>query len=289
MTSLTHKKSVSLGAHALRMILKDKVSLTALIIVAFYCILVLLTMTGVIAGNWSEEVGASYSPPSFEHIFGTDIFGRSVLMKTLKGAETAFSIGLATASISVVLGSILGILSGYFGGKIDDLISWFFTTISSIPGIMLIIAIALVIGKGLTAVYISLGITSWVGLCRVIRGEVMKHKDKEYVQAAKAVGASHSRIMFRHIFPNVSHMMIINFSLTFQMAIKAEVILSYIGLGVQGRPSWGVMIDDAKLELSRGVWWQLVAAVFAMFFLVLALNLLGDALRDSLDPKLKGK
>ena len=180
-------------------------------------------------------------------------------------------------------------VAGYFGGFVDEVIVWFYTTFSSIPSIMLIVAIAFIMGKGMTAVFISLVVTSWVSLCRVVRGEVMKHKDREYVHAATAIGSSSFRKLFHHILPNISHLLIINFSLTFQMAIKSEVILSYLGLGVQGRPSWGTMIDDSKLELSRGVWWQLAAATLAMFFIVLAFNILGDALRDALDPKLKGK
>ena len=154
---------------------------------------------------------------------------------------------------------------------------------------MLLISITLILGKGIFAVYIALGLTSWVTLCRLIRGEVMKHKEREYVQAAGAIGGGHFRKLFRHILPNVSHIIIINTSMQFQIAIKSEVILSYLGLGVQGEPSWGTMIDDAKLELVRGVWWQLAGATIAMFFILLAFNILGDALRDALDPKLKGK
>ena len=126
-----------------------------------------------------------------------------------------------------------------------------------------------------------------MGICRLIRGEFLKHKEREYVQAAKSLGASDARRIFIHILPNVSHLVIINFSFLFISAIKTEVILSYLGLGVQGIPSWGTMIDEAKLELARGVWWQLAAATLAMFVVVLSLNIVGDALRDALDPKLK--
>jgi peptide/nickel transport system permease protein len=154
---------------------------------------------------------------------------------------------------------------------------------------MLIMSMSFVFGKGLTAVYLALGLTGWVNLCRLIRSEVMKHKNREYVQAAQALGGGHFRKLFIHILPNVMHLVIINASLQFQTAIKYEVILSYLGIGVQGQPSWGLMIDDAKLELAKGVWWQLAGATIAMFFILLALNLLGDALRDALDPKLKGK
>ncbi|AUN99618.1 ABC transporter permease [Bacteriovorax stolpii] len=284
-----NKASKSLWQHAFSTIVKDKLALVSLIIVGFYFLIALLTFLGVIASNWGVEVGPSYAPPSAEYIFGTDIFGRSVFLKMVKGAETAVAIGLATSFIALFIGTTLGALAGYFGGIVDEIIVWFYTTFSSIPFIMLLVAIAFIMGKGTSTVFISLGVTSWVGLCRIVRGEVMKHKDREYSQAANALGAGHTRKIFKHILPNITHVLIINFSLTFEAAIKSEVILSYLGLGVQGRPSWGTMIDDSKLELARGVWWQLGAATLAMFFIVLAFNILGDALRDALDPKLKGK
>lgn len=286
---IAKKPSKSLLQHAFSTIVKDKLALIALITVGFYFLIALLTFMGLIADNWGLEVGPSYAAPSAEYIFGTDIFGRSVFLKMVKGAETAVAIGLATSFISLVIGTSLGALAGYFGGLVDEIIVWFYTTFSSIPFIMLLVAIAFIMGKGTSTVFISLGVTSWVGLCRIVRGEVMKHKEREYAQAASALGAGHMRRIFKHILPNISHVLIINFSLTFESAIKSEVILSYLGLGVQGRPSWGTMIDDSKLELARGVWWQLGAATLAMFIIVLAFNILGDALRDALDPKLKGK
>lgn len=289
MTNEKVKTSKSLWHHAWESLISDKIALISMTIVAFYAVLAILTVTGVIASDWSQEVGASYESPSLTHIFGTDIFGRSVLMKTIKGTEVAMSVGFVTGVIAVVIGVILGGVAGYFGGKIDDLIVWFYTMFSSIPNIMLLVAITFIMGRGLVAVYMALGLTTWVNLCRLIRAEVIRHKEREYVQAATAIGGGHNRKMIKHILPNVFHIVIIQFSLLFQTAIKSEVILSYLGLGVQGRPSWGTMIDDAKLELARGVWWQLAAATLAMFVVVLAFNLLGDALRDALDPKLKGK
>jgi ABC-type dipeptide/oligopeptide/nickel transport system permease subunit len=283
------QKSKSLWQHAFKQIIKDKLALASLIIIAVYVLVAVLTAFGVIAADWSQEVGPSYASPSFEYLFGTDIFGRSVFAKTLKGAEVAISVGLVTAMIAIFIGVTLGCFAGYFGGKIDEVIVWFYTTFSSIPSIMLLVAITFILGKGLIAVFLALGLTSWVNLCRLIRGEVIKHKNREYVHAASAIGGGHMRKLFRHILPNVFHLVIINFSLQFQFAIKSEVILSYLGLGVQGQPSWGTMIDDAKLELARGVWWQLGAATVAMLIVVLSFNLLGDALRDALDPKLKGK
>ncbi|MCM2350850.1 MAG: ABC transporter permease [Bacteriovoracaceae bacterium] len=282
-------KENSLWKDAFKRLIKDKMALASLIVVIVYSLIAILASMGLIASDWAKEVGASNLPPSAEHWFGTDIFGRDVLAKVLHGTQIAMSVGLFTALIAIPIGVILGAVAGYFGGWVDDFITWLYTTFSSIPNIMLLISITMILGKGIFAVYIALGATSWVTLCRLIRGEVMKHKEREYVQAAGAIGGGHFRKLFLHILPNVTHIVIINTSLQFQFAIKSEVILSYLGLGVQGEPSWGTMIDDAKLELARGVWWQLAGATMAMFLVVLAFNLLGDALRDSLDPKLKGK
>lgn len=282
-------KENSLWKDAFVRLARDKWALGSLVIVLLYSVVALLAASGLLAADWAREVGGSNLPPSAEHWLGTDIFGRDVLAKIFRGTQIAMSVGLVTSLIAIPIGVILGALAGYFGGWVDDLITWLYTTFSSIPNIMLLISITMILGKGIFAVYIALGATSWVTLCRLIRGEVMKHKEREYVQAAGAIGGGHFRKLFIHILPNVTHIVIINTSLQFQFAIKSEVILSYLGLGVQGEPSWGTMIDDAKLELSRGVWWQLAAATTAMFLVVLAFNLLGDALRDSLDPKLKGK
>lgn len=259
-------------------------------IVIFYGVLALGVKFGFIAASWGQTVGKEYMPPSTENWrlwFGTDIFGRSVLLKTIYGAYVSMTVGLLSALISVPVGVALGAAAGYFGGWVDDIITWFYTTISNIPNILLLLALPLILGKGLFAIVIALGVTSWVGTCRLIRGEFLKHKEREYVQAARSLGAGNSRRIFIHILPNVFHLVIINSSFLFVGAIKVEVILSYLGLGVQGIPSWGTMIDEAKLELARGVWWQLGSASLAMLVVVLALNVLGDALRDALDPKLK--
>lgn len=283
------KQSKTLLQNAFGKIVSEKISLIAFIVVAIYFAVALLTSMGVLAGNWGAEIGESYMAPNANALMGTDIFGRSVVQKTIKATETAVVIGVVVSMIAILIGTTLGMLAGYFGGLVDELIVWFYTTFSAIPGIMLLVAIAFILGKGTTTIFLSLGLTSWVGLCRIVRAEVMKHKEREYVHAANAIGANHPRKMIKHILPNISHLLIINFTQTFDSAIKAEVVLSFLGLGVVGRPSWGTMIDDSKLELARGVWWQLAAATLAMFLIVLAFNVLGDALRDALDPKLKGK
>ena len=283
-------KPRSLWSDAFRRLKKDKIAIACLGIVIFYAVVALLAKFGLIASDWDKSVGDKFLPPSFDSLklaFGTDLFGQSVFYKTIQGTRIAMSVGLVSALISTPIGVFLGAIAGYYGGWLDDLVVWFFSVLSSIPNIMLLLVIALVLGKGLGTIYVALGITAWVSLARVIRGEVIKHKSRDYVSAAESLGASHFSRIFRHILPNVSHFIIINISIQFVSAIKSEVILSFLGLGVQGQPSWGLMIDDSKLELQRGVWWQLAAASAAMFFVVLAFNILGDALRDALDPKIK--
>ncbi len=285
-------KSRSVWSDAWDRLKRDKLAMVSLGVIIIYAVVAILSATGLLAADWDQKVGESYMAPTTEKIsllFGTDIFGYSVLRKVIHGTQIAMSVGLISTLIAIPIGISLGALAGYFGKWIDEAVVWFYTTFSSVPGIMLLMSIAFAFGKGLTTLYIALGLTSWVGLCRLIRGEVMKHKNREYVQAATAIGAGNGRKLFIHIIPNVIHLVIINASLQFQVAIKSEVILSYLGLGVTGQPSWGTMIDDAKQELAQGVWWQLAGATFAMFFVVLAFNILGDALRDALDPKLKGK
>ncbi len=243
-------------------------------------------------------------PPSLPHPLGTNFAGRDNLKQLIQGTRIAFEIGLLTSFIVVPLGFALGALAGYFGGKLDGAIVYLFSVVASVPDILLIMSITYVtraaversaamqsvtryIDSGLLAICVGMGFTGWVGLCRIIRGEYLKHRERQYVLAARALGASNASIMFRHIMPNVSHLVIINFSLRFPGLILAEVVLSYLGIGIANEPSWGTIINDAKQRLWLGNWWELAGASIAMFFLVLALNLFGDALRDALDPKLR--
>lgn len=269
---------------------RDKYAVLCAAIILFYFVVMILSRLDLVGYPWDGKVGESYGRPdtsSFKTFLGMDIFGRSVMYKTIYGLRIAMSIGFVTALIAVPLGAALGAIAGYYGGWIDEIIVWFYTTLSSIPDLLLLIAISYALGKGMTAMYIALISTSWIGIARVMRGEFIKHKSREYVVAADSLGASDFSKIFKHILPNVSHFLILSFSLQFLGAIKAEVILTFLGVGIQGLPSWGTMIDDAKLELARGVWWQLTGATVAMFVVILAFNVLGDSLRDALDPKIK--
>ena len=222
--------------------------------------------------------------------FGADKWGRDVIAKTIKGSETSIFVGLAAALVATLIGTVLGAFAGYYGGWIDDALNWFYNVFSSIPYLLLILAVAAVLQqKGTLTIVLILGLTGWTGAFRLIRAEYLKHKGREYVQAADAIGASNSRRMFRHIFPNVSHVVLVQMSILVVAFIKSEVILSFLGFGVPvDVVSWGSMLNEAQNELILGKWWQLAAAGGAMAVLVTAFALFTDALRDALDPKLRG-
>lgn len=227
-------------------------------------------------------------PLKGRHLLGTDLLGHDTLSQTLKACRTALIIGGLTSVIYIPIGTILGLCAGYFRRRVDDGIQYVYSTLASIPDILLLVSIILVWDKGLVQMSVALGITSWVGLCRLIRGETMRQSERTYVMAARALGQSHWQIITRHLLPNVMHLVIINFILGFSGVVLAEATLSYLGVGSPvGTASWGAMIDGARAELSRDpmVWWNLTAAAVALFGLVLSLNLLGDSLRRAFDPK----
>lgn len=234
------------------------------------------------------SISDDHSAGSF-HLLGTDNLGRDVALRLVQGARIAFHVGIMTSLIAIPLGVVLGLLGGYFGGKTDSLVVWLCATVASMPGLLFILAISLVVGQGLLGVYLGIGFTTWVGVCRTIRAEVMKHRDRAYVQAAKTLGYSHVRIMFRHILPNVAHIVLIQFSIRFPSAVATEVFISFLGIGVQGEPSWGIMINNARLRLWQGVWWEMTFTTLAIFALVLVFNHLADYLRDRLDPALRSE
>lgn len=241
-------------------------------------------------------------------VLGTDKVGEDVLYQSLKSVRTGLLIGTLTTLIMLPAALLLGILAGYFRGWVDDLIQYLYTTLNSIPGVLLIAAAVLMLDihmsnnpgnfqslaeradVRLLFLCLILGITSWTGLCRLLRGETLKLRDMEYVQAALALGVSQSRILWRHILPNLMHLVLISIALDFSGLVLAEAVLSYINIGVDpSMNSWGNMINHARLELAREpvVWWSLTAAFLMMFTLVLAANLFADVVRDAFDPRLR--
>jgi oligopeptide transport system permease protein len=221
--------------------------------------------------------------------FGADRLGRDVLAKAIKGAQISILVGVLAALVATLIGTVLGALAGFFGGKIGDLLEWLYNVFTAIPGILLIFAFAAVFGRGIGSVVLILGLAGWTGVYRIVRGEFLKHVVRDYVRSAEAIGAGNVSRMFRHILPNVSHVVLVQLSILVVGFIKAEVILSYLGLGVGvDEVSWGTMLSEAQSELILGHWWQLVAATVLMAVFVTAFSLMTDALRDALDPKLRG-
>jgi oligopeptide transport system permease protein len=345
-----NQPSAGLWTLAWRRLKRDKVGMFSLIVVAFFILLMLASYAGIVAGNWSKEVGVSYANPWFlagqenleavkakaddtakiptvdlsdidplaprykeweertakikvtetpraeTLILGGDKWGRDVLQKAVKGAQTSILVGLIAALLATVIGTVLGAISGYLGGKVGDFLEWFYNIFTSIPYILLILAFAAVFSaspalapyKGVPMVVAILAFTGWTGIYRLVRSEYIKHASREYVKAAQAIGASHSRRMFVHILPNVSHVCLVQLSQHVVQFIKAEVILSFLGLGVPvDSVSWGTMLAEAQSELVIGKWWQLAAAGVSMAVLVTAFSMLTDSLRDALDPKIK--
>jgi peptide/nickel transport system permease protein len=236
----------------------------------------------------AKELATAAKPKLLTLPFGADRSGRDVLLKAIKGSEVSIFVGLAAAVVATALGTFLGALAGFFGGIVGDVLEWFYNVFTAVPGILLIFAFAAVLGRGIGTVVVILGLTGWTSVYRLLRAEYIKHSTREYVLAAQAIGTSRATRMFVHILPNVSHVILVQMSLNVVFFIKAEVILSFLGLGVPiDSVSWGTMLNEAQAELILGKWWQLVAATVFMAVFVTAFSVLTDALRDALDPKLR--
>jgi oligopeptide transport system permease protein len=243
--------------------------------------------------EWDEKAKtflASETPKAQTLPFGGDRLGRDVLDKAIKGTEISVFVGVAAALVATLIGVLLGAFAGFFGGKIGDLAEWFYNVFESIPNILLIFAFAAALNRrGVDTVVIILALTGWTGMYRQVRAEFIKHSSREYVRSAEAIGASRMSRMFKHILPNVVHVVLVRMGLLVVGFIKAEVILSYLGLGVRvDQVSWGTMLGEAQAELILGHWWQLATATLFMAVFVTAFSLMADALRDALDPKLRG-
>jgi oligopeptide transport system permease protein len=221
--------------------------------------------------------------------FGGDRLGRDVLAKATKGAQVSILVGVSAALLATFIGTLLGAIAGFFGGKAGDFLEWLYNVFTAIPSILLIFAFAAVFPRGVGSVVLILGLAGWTGIYRLVRAEFIKHAVRDYVRSAEAIGASTSSRMFKHILPNVSHVVLVQLSIHVVGFIKSEVILSYLGLGVGvDQVSWGTMLAEAQSQLILGQWWQLAAATLFMAVFVTAFSLMTDALRDALDPKLRG-
>jgi peptide/nickel transport system permease protein len=293
-------------------LLRDKTGLTALALILAFLLIGTLEMVQIPADQGRRSLlelmtqsipkESEYTAPlatqtlsianpkqvKGRHLLGTDALGRDTLIQTLRATKTALLIGGLTSAIYIPIGVFLGITAGYYRRWVDDIIQYLYSTIASVPEVLMLVAILMVLGKGLGTMAIALGVTGWVGLTRLIRGETLRQVERPYIAAAKAMGQSDWKILTRHILPNVMHLVVIKFVLGFSGLVLAESVLSYLGVGSPvGTPSWGATIDASRAELSREplVWWNLASAAGALSLMVLSLNLFGDALRRAFDPR----
>lgn len=285
--------AVSVGAHgdslwskALRKFRRDRVGMWSLAVVLAYAVVALGVVLGLWAGDWADVSGPKWTPVSGEYWFGTNIIGQDIFARSLYSTRTAFEVGLVVALGATALGAVLGSTAGFFSGSwIDEVIIWLMGVLDSVPFILLVAAISYTLQGSPWAMHIAMIATFWIGTARLIRGEVIKLKSLEYVEAAHAIGVSRFMIIFRHILPNTFHILLVQATLSFVAAIKSEVILSFLGLGVKDGMSWGLMISESTFEVLAGFFNNFIAASVLMFGLVMAFNMFSDALQDALDPR----
>lgn len=265
-----------------------------LLIVLVYFIAALLGTVGWPCEDWTRRAGPSFAPPSWEHWFGTDRLGRSVALKTWLGARLSVIVSCGGAALAVGIGLLLGMLAGWRRGWVDAVVIWLCTTLSTVPRLLLLLAFSLLLREqtvfgmplhGVPSMLLALGLTGWVGVCQVVRAEMLKLGSLSFIVAARALGAGSFDTARRHALPQLTHLILVEFGLRVAGFIGAEVSLSFLGLGPVDRPSWGTMLEEARIEIAQHVWWQMTAAFTAVLLFSIAVHEVSDALRDALDPR----
>lgn len=278
--------TASSRGRGIQKLMRDKAGLVALLIVGLYLVIAVGVEAGLWGQGWDKLVAGGPGGVSSQHWFGTNTNGQDIFARALYSTKTAFVIGFIVAILSTLLGALGGGLAGYFRGTlIDELIIWLYGCLDSIPFYLFVAAVAFAFRGSAYAMHVAMIATFWTNTARLVRGEVIKLKQYEFVEAARALGASHRRILFRHILPNTNHILLVQATIVFVTAIKSEVILSFLGLGVKEGISWGLMIAEASHEVTAGIFNNFLAASGFMFVLVMAFNVFSDALQDALDPR----
>ncbi len=268
---------------------RDYYGLAGLLIVLLYFFIALGVWLGFWGQDWSAAGGGQWESAGREHWLGTNRLGQDIFQRAVFSVRTAFEIGLVVAVLSTLIGAVLGAVAGYFSGRwIDELVLWLKGVLDAIPFYLFVAAIAFAFKGSAYAMHIAMISTFWTTTGRLVRGEVIKLKHQEFVEAAKAIGLDEMRIIFRHILPNTTHILLVQATIVFVSAIKSEVILSFLGLGVQDGVSWGLMIAESTQEVLVGQFYNFITASLFLFILVMGFNLFSDALQDALDPRSTG-
>ncbi|PMQ02545.1 MAG: peptide ABC transporter permease [Dictyoglomus sp. NZ13-RE01] len=280
------RKPRSLWRIAIKRLIKNKLAIVGFIIVLVFVIVALFAPHIAPYDPLQVDLSKSLLPPNREHILGTDEFGRDILSRLIHGARTSLQIAFFAQIISISLGTVMGLIAGYYGGWIDDLIMRIVEILFAFPFLLFVIAVVATLGTGIQNLYIAVALIGWAGVSRIVRGQVLSLRERDFIASAKAIGASTWRILFRHILPNALSPIIIEATLGMGGMIMLEAGLSFLGLGVQApTPSWGSMVQ-AGLAYLRSRWWYPVAPGVVIMIVVFGFNLLGDGLRDALDPRL---
>lgn len=282
------RPSLSYWKDAWRRLVKNKMAMLSLI---FLILLAFMAIFGPVFSHYEvnqQDLPSQYQPPNGEHWFGTDSSGRDVFTRTWYGARISLFVGLMAALIDVTIGIIYGGISGYKGGRTDSIMMRIIEILYGLPYLLVVILLLVVLGPSLTTIIIALTVTGWVGMARIVRGQVLQIKNFEFVLASQSFGAKTSRIIRKNLLPNTMGPIIVQMTLTVPTAIFAEAFLSFIGLGIQAPfASWGVMANDSLGAILSGHWWTLFFPAFFISFTMFAFNVLGDGLQDALDPKLR--
>lgn len=265
---------------------RDGMGKTGAFIVFIYLIIAIGVWFGLWGASWSDTSDELWQGPSMQHLFGTNVIGQDVLTRVIYSTKVAFEVGFIVAVLSTILGAVLGSLSGFYSGTwIDSIVLWLMGVLDSIPFYLFVAAVAFALKGNPFAMHIAMISTFWTGTARVVRGEVIKLKSQEFVEAARSIGVTENKIIFKHIMPNTSHILLVQSTIAFVAAIKSEVILSFLGLGVKDGVSWGLMISESTQDVLAGHFNNFASSSMFLFVLVIAFNMFSDSMQDALDPK----
>jgi len=264
----------------------DRYGMSGLIVVTIFAILALCVWSGLLGQDWAKVSGSPFESASAAHWFGTNLLGQDILQRTLFGTATAFEVGLMVTICSTLLGTVLGGLSGWYShGWLDEVILWLKGVLDSIPFYLFAAAVAFALQGSPWAMHLAMIVTFWTTTARIIRGEVMRIKQREFIEAARAIGLPGLITVFRHVLPNTFHILLVQGTIVFVAAINTEVILSFLGLGIQDGVSWGLMLAESSQEVLGGHFGNFIAAASSLFLLLMGFNLLADALQDALNTR----